>query len=45
MVGAEAAPLGVPDRILEELDLSIGTFADKVIKPAEEELVKSHAVF
>jgi hypothetical protein len=45
MVGAEAAPLGVADRILEELDLSIGTFADEVIKAAEEELVKFHAVF
>jgi hypothetical protein len=45
MIGAEAAPLGVPDRILEELDLSVGTLADEIIKPAEEELEKSHAVF
>jgi hypothetical protein len=30
MVGAESAPLGVPDRILEELDVSVGTFADEV---------------
>jgi hypothetical protein len=45
VVGAEAAPLGVPDRIPEELDLSVGTFVDEVNKPAEEELVKFHAVF
>jgi hypothetical protein len=44
VVGAEAAPLGVPDRS-PELDLSIGTFVDEVNKPAEEELVKFHAVF